>query len=36
MDLHDPVREEGFLGEWAMSEAETNTEDIEMKEQDAQ
>jgi MOZ/SAS family len=28
VDLHDPVREEGFLGEWAMSE-----DDIEMDKQ---
>jgi hypothetical protein len=24
VDLHDPVREEGFLGEWAMSEADAD------------
>ncbi|KAF7502569.1 hypothetical protein GJ744_005487 [Endocarpon pusillum] len=36
VDLHDPVREAGFIGEWAMSEAETNSEDIEMEEHDGQ
>jgi MOZ/SAS family/MYST family zinc finger domain len=32
MDLHDLVREEGFLGEWAMSEVEAD--DIDMGEDD--
>lgn len=27
VDLHDPVREEGFLGEWAPSEADAETEE---------
>ncbi len=31
VDLHDPVQEEGFLGEWAQSEADAD--DIDMEEQ---
>lgn len=34
VDLHDPVREEGYLGEWAMSEADAD--DIEMEEQESE
>ena len=28
VDLHNAVREEGFLGEWAMSEVDANYTDV--------
>lgn len=34
VNLYDPVREEGYLGEWAMSEADGD--DVEMEEQESE
>lgn len=34
VNLHDPVREEGYLGEWAMSEADGD--DVEREEQESE